>query len=59
MDSIYDKIHYLVAILNDATKKYDEGNPIITDEEWDNKYFELKSLEEELDILVLCSEMHK
>lgn len=52
MDSIYDKIHYLVAILNDATKKYDEGNPIITDEEWDNKYFELKQLEEETGLVL-------
>ena len=47
MDSIYDKIHYLVNFLNNSTKAYDEVNPIITDEEWDKKYFELKALEEE------------
>lgn len=52
MDSIYDKIHYLVRLLNNATKSYDEGNPIITDEEWDNKYFELKRLEEETNLVL-------
>lgn len=52
MDSIYDKIHYLVDFLNNATKKYDEGNPIITDEDWDNNYFELKRLEEETGLVL-------
>ena len=47
MDCIYDKVRFLVQYLNECTKAYDEGNPKITDEEWDNKYFELKSLEEE------------
>ena len=52
MDCIYDKILFLVRYLNECTKAYDEGNPKITDEEWDKKYFELKSLEKE-DIKIL------
>ena len=52
MDSIYDKIQYLVRYLNECTKAYDEGNPKITDEEWDNKYFELKALEEETGLIL-------
>lgn len=52
MDSIYDRIHYLVNFLNNCTKAYDEGNPIITDEEWDKKYFELKALEEETNLVL-------
>ena len=52
MDSIYDKIRYLVRYLNDCTKAYDEGHPKITDEEWDNKYFELKQLEEETGLIL-------
>ena len=36
----------LIDILNKATKAYDEGNPIMTDEEWDNLYFQLKQREE-------------
>ena len=52
MDSIYDKIKFLVRYLNECTKAYDEGNPKITDEEWDNKYFELKSLEEETGLVL-------
>ena len=52
MDSIYDKIHYLVRYLNECTKLYDEGNPKITDEEWDNKYFELQELEKETGLVL-------
>ena len=52
MDCIYDKILYLVRYLNECTKAYDEGNPKITDEEWDKKYFELKSLEEETGLVL-------
>jgi DNA ligase (NAD+) len=51
MNSI-EKIQELVRYLNDCTKAYDEGNPIITDEEYDNKYFELKKLEEETNIIL-------
>ena len=52
MDCIYDKIRFLVRYLNDCTEAYDKGNPKITDEEWDNKYFELKSLEEETGLIL-------
>ena len=52
MDCIYDKIRFLVRYLNDCTEAYDKGNPKITDEEWDNKYFELKSLEEETGLVL-------
>ena len=52
MDCIYDKILYLVRYLNECTKAYDEGNPKITDEEWDKKYFELKALEEETNLVL-------
>ena len=52
MDSIYDKIRFLVKYLNECTKAYDEGHPKITDEEWDNKYFELQELEKETGLIL-------
>lgn len=52
MDSIYDKIRFLVRYLNECTQAYDEGNPKITDEEWDNKYFELQELEKETGLIL-------
>ena len=52
MDSIYDRIRFLVRYLNDCTKAYDEGNPKITDEQWDNKYFELQELEKETGLIL-------
>lgn len=36
----------LVNTLNYATEAYDKGHPIMSDEEWDKLYFELKNLEE-------------
>ena len=36
----------LIKTLNEATKAYDEGNPIMSDLEWDNLYFELSHMEE-------------
>lgn len=39
------KIETLIEKLNYATSKYDTGNPIMSDEDWDNLYFELVSLE--------------
>ena len=39
------RIRDLIYKLNYHTKKYDEGNPEISDEEWDNMYFELQDLE--------------
>ena len=52
MDSIYNKIKFLVRYLNECTKAYDEGHPKITDEEWDNKYFELQELEKETGLIL-------
>ena len=40
------KMKKLITKLNYYTKKYDEGFPLISDEEYDNLYFELKRLEE-------------
>ena len=47
-----DKIKFLVNYLNECTKAYDEGNPKITDTEYDNKYFELDKLEKETGIIL-------
>lgn len=40
-------IRNLINKLNYYTKKYDEGNPEISDKEWDDLYFELVKLENE------------
>lgn len=40
-------IRNLIDKLNYYTKKYDEGNPEISDKEWDDLYFELVKLENE------------
>ena len=52
MNNIYTKIIDLVNYLNKCTKAYDEGNPLITDAEWDNKYFELQQLEKETGLIL-------
>lgn len=41
------KIDKLVKKLNEYTVLYDEGNPVISDKEWDDMYFELFELEQE------------
>ena len=45
------RINYLINFLNTHTKAYDEGHPIISDKEWDEKYFELVELENETNII--------
>lgn len=40
-----NKIRELIDKLNYYTKLYDEGKPEISDQEWDDMYFELQSLE--------------
>lgn len=45
------KIRELINTLNEATIAYDEGHPIITDEEWDEMYFELSELEKETNLV--------
>ena len=41
----------LIEKLNLYTKAYDKGNPILSDKEYDDMYFELKSMEEETGII--------
>ena len=48
----------LVNYLNKATKAYDEGNPILTDAEWDKLYFELEKFEERTGIVAPDSPTH-
>ena len=42
-----EKILGLIDELNKATLAYDEGKPYMSDEQWDEKYFELVELEAE------------
>jgi len=46
MNSSIKHLRELIDYLNERTKEYDLGKPIISDKEWDDKYFELKSLED-------------
>lgn len=50
---IANKIDYGIAIkqLNELTKAYDEGRPLVSDKEWDNLYFEVKEFENETGII--------
>ena len=50
MPDYENEIRQLVNKLNYYTKLYDEGRPEISDEEWDNMYFELMALENETGI---------
>lgn len=50
-----DRVRFLVLALNAYTKDYDKGNPKITDEEWDNMYFELQDLEQETGLILPTS----
>ena len=45
-----NEMQELVNKLNYYTKKYDEGNPEISDREWDDLYFKLLALEQETGI---------
>ena len=49
---ISERIKYLVSWLNICTEAYDRGEPLISDTEWDNFYFELKGLEEQYNIVL-------
>ena len=52
MDKIISqKMQNLIEYLNSATRAYLIGEPVISDKEWDNKYFELKALEEETGLI--------
>lgn len=47
-----DTMKQYINFLNYNTKLYDEGNPIISDREWDEVYFKLVKLEEETNIVL-------
>ena len=46
-----DEIRHLIDLLNATTELYNSGHTILTDEEWDTKYFELQKLEQETGII--------
>ena len=48
-DSTYEKMRYMTDKLNYWTKKYDEGNPEVSDKEWDDMYFTLFDFETTMD----------
>lgn len=52
------RMQKLIIELNQATTAYDKGKPYMTDEEWDNKYFELQELEEQNHFSYLNSPTH-
>ena len=47
-----DRIKELVEYLNYTTEMYDKGTPIISDQVWDNLYFELQDLETTVGIIL-------
>jgi len=51
MDQNIHDIKILIKYLNKYTKAYDEGHPLITDEQWDELYFRLKELEDKTGII--------
>lgn len=52
MSVTYQKIINLVNYLNECTKAYDKGKPLITDKEWDDLYFQLEQLEKEAGLIL-------
>ena len=48
----------LVKKLNDATKAYDEGHPIMSDKDWDDLYFQLDNLEKQYNYVLPNSPTH-
>ncbi len=50
MNQVSNKIRELIEYLNFHTMMYDEGNPLISDADWDKAYFELQELEKEYSI---------
>ena len=45
------EIQQLVRDLNEYTRLYDEGHPVISDKEWDRLYFKLEQLEKETGLI--------
>lgn len=52
MIDVIREMNTLIYQLNEYTKAYDEGKPLISDEEWDNLYFKLKQMEGESGIIL-------
>ena len=52
-------IRVLINKLNHYTKLYDEGSPAISDQKWDDLYFELEKLEKETGIIYSNSPTQK
>lgn len=52
MEQKIDRIKHLVRSLNYATALYDAGRPTMSDEQWDDLYFELKNLEKETGFII-------
>ena len=52
MDKIEKEMDEMIQILNEWTKAYDEGHPVVSDKEWDELYFKLKNLEDESGIIL-------
>lgn len=50
-----DEMNELIEKLNYYTKLYDEGNPAISDKEWDDMCFKLEQLEKETGIILANS----
>lgn len=50
-----DRMKELIWQLNKATEAYDAGKPYISDEKWDDMYFELQDLEKETGIILANS----
>ena len=48
----FDTMRELIEKLNYYTKLYDEGNPAISDKEWDDMYFQLQELEKEFGVIL-------
>ena len=59
MENKINEINNLIQILNNWTKAYDEGQPLVSDKEWDEIYFKLKQLEEETGIILPDSPTNK
>ena len=49
----------VIKCLNEWTEAYDKGQPIVSDKEWDDLYFELKEAEERLGIILPDSPTQK
>lgn len=47
MSDIFNRMTNLISWLNERTIEYNNGRPTVSDQEWDNKYFELKELEKQ------------